>query len=246
MAFQVLVFSKTVDYRHDSIPAGIEGLRRLAADSMSSSVSPAPFTVTASEDAGLFTEAGLAQYRVIVLCQNSGDFLDADQLAALKGFVRGGGGVVGIHCAAFGMPTRDVDTEGWYGRLIGAQFSDHPEPQTGIVRVVDPGHTLVARGSGLKAMKATADATYTWACFDEWYNFTADPRDNGIHVLLAVDETSYQGGKHGSDHPIAWCQEFEGSRSFYTALGHFDAAYADETFMAHVLNGILWTARLID
>ena len=241
MAFQVLVFSKTADYRHDSIPAGIEGLRRLAADSTSPSVSPAPFIATASEDAGLFTQAGLAPYRVIVFLQSSGDFLDADQLAALKAFVRGGGGVVGIHCAAFGMPTRVVDTEGWYGRLIGAQFSDHPEPQMGIVRVVDPSHTIIARGRGSKAMQAGAQRR-----FDEWYNFTADPRDNDVHVLLTVDETSYQGGKHGPHHPIAWCQEFEGSRSFYTALGHYDEAYADETFMAQVLNGILWTARLID
>jgi type 1 glutamine amidotransferase len=48
----------------------------------------------------------------------------------------------------------------------------------------------------------------------------------------------------GNDHPLAWCREFDGGRSFYTALGHFDEAYQDEAFMKHVLNGILWAARL--
>ncbi len=49
----------------------------------------------------------------------------------------------------------------------------------------------------------------------------------------------------GPDHPLAWCHEFDGARCFYTALGHFDAAYSDPTFMAQTLNAILWAARVI-
>ncbi len=127
----------------------------------------------------------------------------------------GGGGVVGIHGATVGMPTRHVDTEGWYGRLLGAEFADHPEPQSAVVRVVDAAHTILARGSAMKGMAQTGGGRcdYTWDWFDEWYNFQDHPRekgnDNNIHVLLAVDEASYHGGKHGPDHPVAWCHEFE-------------------------------------
>lgn len=81
--------------------------------------------------------------------------------------------------------------------------------------------------------------------FDEWYNFKANPRSrNGVHVLMSVRETSYKGGAMGEDHPIAWCQDFDGGRSFYTALGHFDEAYADSFFVTHILNGIFWVAQI--
>ncbi len=245
--FKVLVFSKTTDYRHASIPAGITALRRLAEKS-ATSPAPATFAISASEDSTLFTVPELAQYRVIVLLHTSGDFLNGAQLDALKGYVRSGGGVVGIHGATVGMPTREVDAEGWFGRLLGAEFSDHPKPQTGVVRIVEPDHSIVARRSGGQPVVENAGPKrgHSWEWFDEWYNFRAHPRESDVRVLLAVDEGSYEGGKHGADHPIAWCHEFEGARSFYTALGHFDEAYQDETFMQQILNGILWTARLID
>ena len=35
------------------------------------------------------------------------------------------------------------------------------------------------------------------------------------------------------DHPVVWLHEFDGGRAFYTALGHTEASYADETFKAH-------------
>jgi len=63
---------------------------------------------------------------------------------------------------------------------------------------------------------------------------------------LSVEEASYQGGTLGDDHPLIWCHEFEGGRVFHTALGHLDAAYVDEMFMGQVLNGILWTAKMIN
>jgi type 1 glutamine amidotransferase len=78
---------------------------------------------------------------------------------------------------------------------------------------------------------------------DEWYNFTSHPRENRkLEVLLRGDPKSFQGGKMGEDHPLAWCQEFGGGRVFYTALGHFDEAYKDQWFMGQVRRGILWAS----
>lgn len=78
---------------------------------------------------------------------------------------------------------------------------------------------------------------------DEWYNFTTHPRENArLRVLLRGDPESFKGGRMGSDHPLAWCQEFEGGRVFYTALGHFEEAYADEWFMGMLERGIVWAA----
>ncbi|KAI1359440.1 Crp/FNR family transcriptional regulator [Xylaria arbuscula] len=220
--FDVFVFSKTVAYRHDSIPAGIEGLKNLGASSNS-------FNVTASEDASLINAPFLSRFKVVLFLSTSGEFLTAEQLQGLKAYVNNGGGFVGVHCAASGMYA-----EPWYGELVGAYFAGHPEPQHGAVKVEaeNKGHFIM---SGFPAEMG-------W--FDEWYNFKTNPRGK-VTVLLSTDEGLYKGGTMGGDHPLAWCREFDGGRTFYTALGHFDEAYRDKTFMSHLLNGILWAARVV-
>lgn len=235
--FSVLVFSRTEGYRHDSIEAGINALKDLATSSHASSV---PFSVDATEDAIVFNPATLAQYRVIVFLQSSGEFFDNElQLDALKQFVRAGGGIVGVHCASTGLPSSE-----WYGRLIGGVFAGHPEPQNAVVVVEDPEHPILSRGTALVSqVDGGRGMEFQW--HDEWYNFKKNPRaQDGLHVLLTVKETSYKGGHLGADHPIAWCHEFEGGRVFYTALGHFDEAYHDLSFMGQMINAIIWAARL--
>ncbi|TGJ87159.1 hypothetical protein E0Z10_g1612 [Xylaria hypoxylon] len=217
--FSVFVFSKTVAYRHDSIPAGIEGLKQLGASTNS-------FTVEASEDSSLINTDFLSQFKVVLFLSTSGEFLSKEELHALKAFVNNGGGFVGIHCASSGMRS-----EPWYGELVGAYFTYHPDPQHSVVRVENNDHIIV---SGFPN-------EFKW--FDEWYNFTRNPRDK-VTVLLSTDESLYEGGAMGSDHPLAWCRELDGGRTFYTALGHFAEAYQDKAFMTHVLNGILWAARV--
>ena len=83
---------------------------------------------------------------------------------------------------------------------------------------------------------ATAHLGNSWSHFDEWYNFRDINLD--IRILLKLDESSYQGGKNGDFHPIAWHHEFEGGRVFYTGLGHTMAAYDDPDFQQHLLGGI--------
>ena len=50
------------------------------------------------------------------------------------------------------------------------------------------------------------------------------PRDSGVKVLATVDESTYdeQDGSDGTDddHPIAWCSDFDGGRVWYTGMGH--------------------------
>jgi type 1 glutamine amidotransferase len=65
-----------------------------------------------------------------------------------------------------------------------------------------------------------------------------------VRVLLSIDETSYQGGGMGSDHPMAWCQEFEGGRSVYTELGHTKESWSEPLFLAHLRGALRWAAAL--
>jgi cytochrome c len=219
-SFAVLVFSKTSAFRHDSIPQGIAAVKALGAGH--------GFFVDTTEDPWRFTDAELARYRVVVFLNTTGDILDDGQKAAFERYIRSGGGFVGVHSAS--------DTEygwAWYGRLVGAYFASHPAIQPATVHVEDLGH---ASTEGLPAR---------WERTDEWYNFRSNPRDR-VHVLATVDEASYSGGTMGADHPIAWCQEIDGGRSWYTAMGHTRESYTEPLYRLHLLGGIESAAGVAD
>ncbi len=44
------------------------------------------------------------------------------------------------------------------------------------------------------------------------------------------------------DHPIAWCQPYDGGRSFYTAGGHTSASFSDAQYRAHLYGALAWAA----
>jgi cytochrome c len=219
--FDVLVFSKTAGFRHGSIPAGIAAIQQLGADN--------GFGVTATEDAGAFTDENLAQYDAVVWLSTTGDVLNDDQQAAFERYIQNGGGYAGIHAAS--------DTEydwPWYGDLVGAYFNSHPQNQDATVKVEDHAH------------ESTAHLPARWDRFDEWYNYRTNPRDT-VHVLASLDETSYSAGSGamGADHPIAWCQVYDGGRSWYSGGGHTDESYAEPEFLQHLLGGIQTAAGVV-
>jgi len=142
----------------------------------------------------------------------------------MEAFVRSGGGFVGIHSAS--------DTEydwSWYGGLVGAYFDSHPAIQAATIRSTGTDHPA---GQGLPS---------SFERVDEWYNFRSLPGPDVV-VLARLDETSYEGGIMGDDHPIAWAQDYDGGRSFYTAGGHTIESHAEPLFRDHVKTGILWSA----
>ncbi len=219
---RVLVFSKTAGFRHDSIPAGIKAMRGICERE--------GFEVDATEDSGVFTDENLERFGVIVFMNTTGDVLNDEQQGAMERFIRVGKGFVGVHAAS--------DTEydwAWYGDLVGARFAHHPAIQEAVVIVEDDAHP------------STSHLAYdTWTRRDEWYDFKESPRKERRGVLLRVDESSYEGGRMGEDHPIAWHQEFDGGRSWYTAMGHTKASYTEEAFVAHLRGGLMWAAGVSD
>ena len=215
---KVLVFSETAAFRHDSIPAGRTAICELAgADGIA---------VDWTEDSTAFTTDTLAQYDAVVFLSTTGDVLDAAQQTAFEGYIRAGGGYAGIHAAS--------DTEydwAWYGGLVGAYFESHPANQNATVKVSDRTHP------------STRGLPQRWQRFDEWYSFRTNPRGK-VHVLATLDETTYTGGVDGVDHPTAWCQSYDGGRSWYTGGGHTNESYAEPAFRQHILGGIKWAAGL--
>lgn len=214
---KVLVFSKINRYYHESIPAGIAAIRQIAAE--------LHLGVDTTTDSTHFTDERLRAYKAVIFLNTSGNnLLDTVEKAAFERFIRARGGYMGIHGAAateYGWP--------WYGQLLGAVFDGHPEPQEGIVQVIDKDHSSVKH------------LPQSWKRFDEWYNFKNEVSDR--HVLLALDENSYKGGTDGSYHPIAWFHDFDGGRSFYTGLGHTAESFKDPLVLQHLKEGLRYVVR---
>jgi cytochrome c len=102
---QVLVFSKTLGYRHASIPDGIAAIQRLGAANH--------FAVNASEDGSLFNDGSLATYQAVIFLNTTGDILIPDQMSAFQRYIERGGGAL-----AFTRPatrsTTGRGTETWW------------------------------------------------------------------------------------------------------------------------------------
>ncbi|WP_205324962.1 ThuA domain-containing protein [Glycomyces sp. YM15] len=210
----ILVFTKTTGFRHDSIPAGVAAVERIAAE--------LGFATEHTEDAGVHNPLDLARFAAVVWLSPSGDVLDELERAALADFVTGGGGWCGVHAAS-------TAERSWpfFRELVGARFIGHPPGCTpGVIDVVDQSHP------------STEHLPKRWSWTDEWYSF--DERPKGFEILLEADEDTYDTADlaMGDPHPIAWHRRLELGRCFYTALGHADEAYADETFLAHLGGGL--------
>ncbi|NBE55737.1 ThuA domain-containing protein [Streptomyces boluensis] len=213
----VLVYTRTAGYRHDSIPAGAEAFVEMSREG--------GLAAKPTDDPGVFTEDRLERCAAVVLLSTTGSVLTDPGRAALEAYVRRGGGLLAVHAAANAEPDWP-----FYGDLLGTRFAGHPPLQPGLVRVEDTTHP------------ATAHLPAEWAWTDEWYDFTSPPRDADVHVLLRADESTYTGGTHGADHPLSWWHEKAGGRFFFTALGHTSESYAAPAFRAHLSGALRWAA----
>jgi type 1 glutamine amidotransferase len=209
---RVLIFSKTNGFRHASIPFGIDAIKKLGAEN--------GFAVDATEDSTWFTKKTLKKYAALIFLSPTGTVFGPEQEKALQGYIRHGGGYVGIHAAS------DCEYNWqWYGDLVGGYFKSHPKQQKAKIIIVNKEHP------------STRHLPDTWERFDEWYNFKY--LNPNLTVLLKIDESSYDpGADKMGDHPMAWYHNFEGGRAFYTELGHTNESYSDQDYLKHILGGI--------
>lgn len=210
----VLAFTKTKGYRHQSIEKGVQTLRELGREN--------GFIVLQTETSEDFNPENLRNYRLVVFLSTTMDVLNTEQERAFEGFIKNGGSYMGIHAAA----DTEYDWE-WYGRLVGGYFESHPQgTPTATVQVIN------------KAHPSTAHLPDAWQRVDEWYNYKNLNPD--VTVLMNLDESTYSGGTNGANHPIAWFQEMDGGRAFYTGGGHTEASFDEPAFRKHLLGAMLW------
>ncbi len=164
--------------------------------------------VDTTSDGNFFHEDSLRQYSAILFLNTVGDVLDYRQQADFKRYIQSGGGFVGVHSAAA--------TEyrwPWYNQLVGAYFD---------------GQSIVKEAEIRKkvAHPSTAHLSEQWTVQESWY--TLREAQEGLQVLLELDNSN----------PISWFREFDGGRSWFTALGYSSDMYQDPLFLQHLMGGI--------
>ena len=222
----ILIYTRNSQgYIHDNIPACVECVKAICR------ANGWTFETTAVDDSSIFNDAEkIASFDVLVFANTNNDAFENDQQREVfQQYIRSGGGFVGIHSACGSERNWP-----WFWANLGGKFVRHPPFQKFDVVVIDKTHC------------STVHLPAVWQWEDEFYYMNElNPR---IKILLAGDlrtvednqKDRYPGRVFGDYFPLAWCQEFDGGRQWYTALGHKIEHYQDPDFIKHLEGGIRW------
>jgi uncharacterized protein len=155
----------------------------------------------------------LARYDVLMIYGNQARMTD-EQLNAMLGFVRGGGGLVAVHSASAAFQDHEE-----FVRLIGGAFKSHG---VGTFRTttVAPEHPAIR---GVPEFES----------WDETYVHSKVSPDNEV-LAVRRDE-------HGEE-PWTWVRTYGDGRIFYTAWGHDQRTWSNEGFQQLLAQGTQWAA----
>ncbi|MBS3733965.1 MAG: ThuA domain-containing protein [Phycisphaerae bacterium] len=181
------------------------------------------YAVEATYDHDVFTRLDALHCDAVLLYTSLGDAFDGtrygrdlapEQIEALRAWVRGGKGLLGVHSASVCCESNAAHRE-----LIGGRFAKHPKPFS---FTVYPRHCRNAITHGLSA----------FTVFDEFY-FHQCSADIDV-CLAAVHEQEV--------HPMGWTRREGAGRVAYLAPGHFAEEWAAPTYRTILLRMLAWCA----
>lgn len=153
----------------------------------------------------------LARFDAILLFTQGGDLTDRQEEGLIQ-FVKGGGGLVGLHCASDSFVSSDA-----YVDMLGGKFITHSPVHHFQIHIDRPDHPITARISDFE----TTDELYVLERFD--------PRQ--VEVLAT---TIYQGRRE----PMLFVKQFGEGKVCYNALGHGVETFSLRTFQKLVHRGL--------
>ncbi len=241
-ARKVLIFSRTMGYRHRSIGLGKKTLALLGKES-------GAYEVVVSDDLANFEKPAIDQFDAICFlnttlnvfgsakkpeteeAQEEAKTREARLKKNLATYVAGGKGFIGIHAAT------DTFYE-WpeYGNLIGGYFVNHPwRSSTDVVIDVEKGMEKHPLNRGFSTGKLSFK--------EEIYQFK-DPYDSkklNILTRLNTEESDMKVSgiqRTDNDFGTSWYKNYGEGRVFYCSLGHNNHIYYNAEVLAHYLAGI--------
>ena len=175
----------------------------------------AGYEVECTEDRGRFRK--LAGFDAVVIYTQGGK-LTAAQEKGLLSYVRDGGGVVGIHCAADSF----VENDG-YMEMIGTQFAGHGPMCDITVEHTDDYEEIVPR------------VEKSWVEFDEFY------------ILKKRTKQKLRPFQYGwwqfDRKMLGYVRPYGKGRVLYTGLGHDEQAFRHPEFQQLIHKAIRYVAK---
>jgi type 1 glutamine amidotransferase len=257
---RVLVVTTTLEFRHSSIPTAEKILNKLGQRSGTFTVEYArvepndpefqnPTTKKpdkAKVDAAIqkvlaekMSAEALPNYDAIIFANTTGNLPLPDREAFLN-WLKSGKAFIGMHACS--------DTfHGWpeFIKMLGGEFQTHGA-QAGIECMNEaPGHP------------ANAKLGKSWVINQEEVYLIKNYDASQCQELLALDK--HPNTKAPGSFPISWCKTYGQGRVFYTALGHREDIWDDDTapgfkrenpvgvslaYQRHILGGIEWALGL--
>lgn len=227
---KLLVFSRTLGFRHKSIATGKVALEEMGKKT-------GAFEAVISDDLMNFEPGKIDEFDAILFLsttQNAFKGAKDEKLLqdSLMKFVKSGKGFVGIHAA--------TDTfYHWkeYGEMMNGYFDGHPW------RADTPVHIKVEEGKNDHPLVAMFEGK-PLEFQEEIYQFK-DPYDSrAVDMLLRLDPEKsgkVKGMKRkDNDYGVAWARHWGEGRVFYCSLGHNHEIYWHPKVLRHYLAGIQW------
>ncbi len=228
--YKILDFNGVGGFPHDSRPAASTLL-----DSLGKALN---IQVDHSALASVFTDANLAQYKVLII-NNSTELgkiaTTVEQKAAIIKFMKSNG-YLGFHGAG---DTKVSFPE--YTTYLGGELSTHGGGNATLnLDTSNYAKNISFINKGLLPQ---------YILGGEWYAYKTNPRlAPGIQILYGMDESSCSGCVKMAtpDHPIAWVhiEPVTGGRAFYMAMGHEKSVFTNYKWIKQMVsNALKWAAR---
>ena len=172
------------------------------------------FELTLSDKLDDLKPESISKYDVVLFYGSGGNFTDPQQEKGLDDFVKGGGGLAGVH-ATDAFKKSDV-----YWRLLGGRFSGHGGGKF-MMRIEDKKHPITAPMQDFEIQ-------------DETYRNRYHPEFK-LYSLAHMDRGQEQ-------QSMVWAQDYGTGRVFNTTLGHDYKAFRNQSFQKLVVRGLYWAA----
>jgi type 1 glutamine amidotransferase len=237
---KLLVFTKSAGFEHSTIKR--EGDKLSHTENVITELGKKhSFEVTCTKDGRVFdSELGgydaFFFYTTGVLTEAGTDKnppMSADGKKRLFEAVKSGKGFLASHCGSDTFHKGEARKEQPVGErdeyivMLGGEFISHGPQQNVTQTVVD------------SAFPGFKDVGKTWETNDEWYslkNFADD-----MHVLMVVNTKGMQGKDYQRpNYPGTWARNYGKGRVWYTANGHREDVWTNETFQNIFLGGLSW------
>ena len=247
-AHKLLFFTKSSGFEHDVI-SWKKGKPSYAEKVLLKMAAGKEWEIEFSKDGSKFSPEYLAQFDSIIF-YTTGDLttpgtdkqppMTVEGKQAIFDYVKSGKGFIGLHSASDTFHTNNEADKG------EDRYQNHGEAADPYICML--GGEFIIHGAQQKATNKVIDNKFpgfekegdSFVMHEEWYSLKDFRTD--LHCLTVIDSPAMKGPMYDRPaYPTTWARAEGNGRVFYTAMGHREDVWTNETFQNILDGAIRWT-----